>query len=153
VEDIMKRKLVVAILLGSLGPAALAEDTVYRKARLADAKGQQAKAALIFSEARRTLAVEVASRTVAEVPYDSIDRLTYDYTKHHRFVAGAAAVSLAPVAGAAVMLTQSKSHWLTVEYHRASVPETLVLRMDKREYERILDTAEIQTGRPVEYAH
>jgi len=36
-------------------------------------------------------------------------------------------------AGAIVMLTKSKSHWLYIDFHEQNIPKSVVLRMDKRE--------------------
>lgn len=52
-------------------------------------------------------------------------------------------------AGAIVMLTKSKSHWLTFEYHEENAAKTLVLRMDKSDYKKILKVASAQTGKQV----
>jgi hypothetical protein len=48
-----------------------------------------------------------------------------------------------------VMLTKSKSHFLTVEYHEGTASKELVLRLDKSEYRDILATAKEQTGKDV----
>ena len=53
-------------------------------------------------------------------------------------------------AGAIVMLTQSKSHWLYIEYHEQNAPKTLVLRMDKSDYKNILEAVATHTGKQVE---
>lgn len=53
-------------------------------------------------------------------------------------------------AGAIVMLTKSKSHWLYIDYHEQSVPKSVVLRMDKNDYKKILEAVERHTGKEVE---
>ena len=35
-------------------------------------------------------------------------------------------------AGAIVMLTKPKSHWLYIDFHEQNAPKSVVLRMDKR---------------------
>lgn len=52
-------------------------------------------------------------------------------------------------AGAVVMLTKSKSHWLTFEYHEGNANKSLVLQMDKSDYKKILKVASAQTGREI----
>ena len=52
-------------------------------------------------------------------------------------------------AGAIVMLTKSKSHWFTIEYHEENAPKTLVLRLDKSEYKQVLKVATTSTGKDV----
>ena len=53
-------------------------------------------------------------------------------------------------AGAVVMLTKSKKHYLTVGYHDGTTPKELVVRMDKSEYRNILAAAAEQTGKNVD---
>ena len=52
-------------------------------------------------------------------------------------------------AGAVVMLSKSRKHVLTVEYHDGIASEDLVLRMDKSEYRDILAAAQVRTGKSV----
>ncbi len=80
-----------------------------------------------------------------------MDKVSYEYTKKHRVTAGALVMVASLGAGAVVMLTSSKSHWLYMDYHEQSVPKTLVLRMDKREYKDITAAFTSHTGKEVEY--
>ena len=57
---------------------------------------------------------------------------------------------VALAAGALLMLTSSKSHWFTIEYHDGGVAKTLVLRLDKRDYKHVIETAQRETGQQVE---
>jgi hypothetical protein len=50
-------------------------------------------------------------------------------------------------AGAIVMLTKSKSHWLYIDFHEQSNPKTVVLRMDKKEYNNIFGAIKTHTGK------
>ncbi len=54
-------------------------------------------------------------------------------------------------AGAIVMLTKSKSHWLYIDFHEQNVPKSVVLRMDKNEYQKIIDAVKTHTGKEVEF--
>jgi hypothetical protein len=54
-------------------------------------------------------------------------------------------------AGAIVMLTKSKSHWLYIDYHEQNVPKTVVLRMDKHEYKNIIAAVTADTGKEVQF--
>jgi hypothetical protein len=40
-------------------------------------------------------------------------------------------------AGAIVMLTKSKTHWLYIDFHEQSNAKSVVLRMDKNEYKEV----------------
>ena len=48
------------------------------------------------------------------------------------------------------MLTKAKSHWLKIDYRESNLPKSFVLRMDKREYLRILDAVKAHTGKDAE---
>jgi hypothetical protein len=54
-------------------------------------------------------------------------------------------------AGAIVMLTKSKSHWLYIDFHEQNVAKSVVLRMDKNEYHQIFDAVKTHTGKEVEF--
>jgi hypothetical protein len=53
-------------------------------------------------------------------------------------------------AGAIVMLTKSKSHWLYIDFHEQDAPKSIVLRMDKNEYKTIMAACKTHTGKTVE---
>jgi hypothetical protein len=146
----VKMVLAVLIVLCTVN-VALGDDIAYRDVKLADAKGKQAEATLIFSESNKAILVRVADRDFATIPYDKIDKFSYEYSKKHRITQGAIVMVASLGAGAVVMLTKSKSHWLYIYYHQDSGPSSLVLRMDKKDYKKILDTAKAQTGKQVEF--
>lgn len=146
-------RLACGIIL-SMASFAATENVAYRKTKLADVKGKQANVDLIFSDAKQSMIVNVAAgHTIADIPYGSIDKLSYEFSKHHRIKQGAIVMLASLGAGAVVMLTKSKNHWLTIEYHAENVPKTLILKMDKGEYKRILATAKTATGKDVEFVN
>jgi len=118
---------------------------------LADAKGKQAEARLIFSDDNKNLAVRVADRDVVTVPYDQLDKFSYEYTKKHRITQGAVVMIASLGAGAIVMLTKSKSHWLYIDYHEQNAPKSVVLRMDKNDYKKIFEAVKTHTGKEVQF--
>lgn len=130
--------------------AASTREVAFRKTKLADVKGKQADADLIFSDPKGSILVNVADgHSIAIIPYAAVDKLYYEFSKHHRIKQGAIVMVASLGAGAIVMLTKSKSHWLTIEYHEDNSPKTLVLRMDKSEYKHILKSAKMATGKDV----
>lgn len=129
----------------------LAEETAFRDVKLADAKGKQAEASLLFSDDNKSVVVRVADRDVATIPYDQIDKFSYEYTKKHRVTQGAIVMIASLGAGAIVMLTKSRSHWLYVDFHQQSAPKSLVLRMDKKDYKDIFAAVKTHTGKDVEF--
>jgi hypothetical protein len=126
-------------------------DAAFRGVKLADAKGKQTDAALIFSDTKQTVSVRVADRDFVSVPYGQLDKFSYEYTKKHRVTQGAVVMVASLGAGAIVMLTKSKSHWLYMDFREQNVPRSLVLRMDKREYKNILEALKTHTGKEVEF--
>ena len=144
-------KMVRAALLLCTVSVALGDDVAFNNVKLADARGRQTDAALIFDETNKAMVVRVAGRDFATIPYDKIDKLSYEYSKKHRITQGAVIMVASLGTGAVVMLTKSKSHWLYVDYHQQSGASTVVLRMDKKNYKKVLDSASARTGKQVEF--
>ncbi len=128
-----------------------AEETAFRGVKVADAKGKQADASLIFSDNNKAVIVRVADRDFVTIPYDEMDKVSYEYTKKHRITQGAIVMVASLGAGAVVMMTKSKSHWLYIDYHEQNVPKTVVLRMDKHEYKNIVAAVNADTGKQVQF--
>jgi hypothetical protein len=139
-------ELLAALLASS---AALADDASY-SVKLADAKGTQSNAMLILADSDKNVVVRVADQPLATIPYDSVDKFSYEYTKKHRITQGAIVMIASIGVGAVVMLTKSKSHWLYIDYHDQSGAKTVVLRLDKKDYTTILESVKTHTGKNVE---
>ena len=146
-------KSTIAVLLTVLAVANLgiAEETAFSGVKLADAKGKQADARLIFSDSNKDLVVRLADRDFVTIPYDQLDKFSYEYTKKHRITQGAIVMVASLGAGAIVMLTKSKSHWLYIDFHEQNTPKSVVLRMDKGEYQKIFAAVKTHTGKEVEF--
>jgi hypothetical protein len=171
-EKIMKflRKFISMLCLvslsGILGPWALAKnapqaqqeastskadaDATFHGVKVADAKGKQTDAKLIFSDSSKKIVVRVADQDFVSIPYDQLDKASYEYTKKHRVTQGAIVMVASLGAGAIVMLTKSKSHWLYLDFHDQNAPKSVVLRMDKNEYKSICEAVKTHTGKEVE---
>lgn len=147
----MKKAISTLLVLTVLSGLSLGEETAFNGVKLADAKGKQADARLIFSDNNKNLVVQVADRNTVTIPYEQLDKFSYEYTKKHRITQGAIVMVASLGAGAIVMLTKSKSHWLYIDFHEQSAPKTLVLRMDKNEYKKIFDAVKAHTGKEVEF--
>ena len=147
----MKRIAALCLTIFTIINFGLAEETSFRGVKLADAKGKQADASLIFSDNNRNIVVRVADRDFVTVPYDHLDKFSYEYTKKHRITQGAIVMVASLGAGAIVMLTKSKSHWLYIDFHEQNAPKTVVLRLDKKEYKNIFDAVKTHTGKEVEF--
>ena len=105
------------------------------------------EARLIFSDQNKNVAVQVADRDFVTLAYDQLDKFSYEFSEKHRITQGAVVMVASLGAGAIVMLTKSKSHWLHIDYHEQSIPKSVVLRMDKNDYKKILEAIKNAYGR------
>jgi hypothetical protein len=148
----MKRAIAaIASLVLLMNSVGVAEETAFNNCKLPDVKGKQADAKLIFSDNNQNIAVRVADRDIAVIPYQSLDKFSYEFTKKHRITQGTIVMVASLGAGAIVMMTKSKSHWLYIDYHEADTPKSLVLRMDKSEYRSVFEAIKSHTGKDVEF--
>lgn len=140
--------IVSAILFVVLTVACLAEDQTFSRLKLPTPNGKQAPATLTFSDTQKTVTVKpIKGGNDIAIPYGDIDKCTYQYTKKHRITQGldVSAVGLVPV-GIVLMFTKYKSHWLEIDYHQQQARKWVVVRMDKKNYPRILDALRDHTG-------
>lgn len=146
----LSRILCALLIALTVNTAGFADDALF-KVKLADPKGAQTNADLIFSDANKNLVVRVADRDVATILYDQVDKFSYEYTKKHRVTQGAIVMVASIGVGAVVMLTKSKSHWLYIDYHDQNASKsTVVLRLDKNNYKTILDAVKTHTSKDVD---
>ncbi len=146
----MKRSLAVLFAVVTIISLSFGEETTFQGVKLADAKGRQTPASLTFNDESKSVMVRVSEQDLATIPYDQLEKFTYEYTKKHRITQGAIVMVASIGAGAIVMLTKSRSHWLEIDYHEQDIPKSIVLRMDKREYRGILEAVKNHTGKEVE---
>ena len=73
--------------------------------KVADPTGKQVDARLVFSDANKNLVVRVTERDFVTVPYDQVDKFSYEYTKKHRITQGAIVMVASLGAGAIVIST------------------------------------------------
>ena len=149
-NNLLRSVVALIVLCGITNLTLAAETAAFTGVKLADAKGKQADARLIFSDANSNLVVRVADRDVVLIPYNQLDKFSYEYTKKHRITQGAVVMVASLGAGAIVMLTKSKSHWLYIDFHEQNTAKSIVLRMDKNRYKKIFDGIKTHTGKDVE---
>lgn len=142
---------VVGVIVVLVASVCFADEAAFNGVKVADAKGKQADAKLLFSDANKDIVIQVADRNFLTVPYDQVDKCSYEYTKKHRITQGAIVMVASLGAGAVVMMTSSKSHWLYIDYHEQNVPKEIVLRMDKKQYKKIVEAMNTHTGKEVQY--
>jgi hypothetical protein len=149
-ENHMKRLISLLAIVALLASTAFAADQAFSGVKVADAKGKQTDARLLFNDTTTNITIRVADKDFLVIPYGNIDKVSYDYTKKHRVTQGAVVMVASLGAGAIVMLTKSKSHWLYIDFHEQNSPKSVVLRMDKREYEDIVSAVSLHVGKSVE---
>lgn len=147
----MKKNIIALLLTLAIAQPSFAEETIFRNVKLTDAKGKQTDAALLFSDDNKDIVVRVADRDFVTIPYEKVDKFSYEYTKKHRITQGAIVMVASLGVGAVVMLTKSKSHWLYIDFHDQEVPKSMVLRMDKNNYQKIIESVKAHTGKEVQF--
>ena len=132
-----------------------AEEMSFRRVQVpTSVKGKhikQVKAVLAFSDEHQAIEVYPAKGNTVSIPYAEIDKFSYEYTQKHRIKAGLIVfVAIDMPAGVIIMFTKSRSHWLEIDYHEQEIPKAFVVRMDKKNYIRILDAVRSHTGKDAE---
>ncbi|HEV2401585.1 MAG TPA: hypothetical protein VGS27_31905 [Candidatus Sulfotelmatobacter sp.] len=127
----------------------VAEETSFHHIKIPDAKGREMPAVLTFSDSRQAVEVHPQKGKDLSIPYAAIDKFSYEFTKHHRVNEGT--IVTAPIGvGAVAMLTKSRAHWLEIDYQDQNLMKAYVIRMDKKNYIRILDAIKAHTGKDAE---
>lgn len=125
------------------------EETSFRHVKVPDAKGKQVDAVLTFSDSRQAIEVQPAKGDKVSIAYTTLDKFSYEFSKHHRI--NEATIITAPIGvGAVAMLTKSRSHWLEIDYQHEDLMKAYVIRMDKKNYIHILDAIKTHTGKDPE---
>jgi hypothetical protein len=129
--------------------SAFGGETSFHRIQVPNVKGKAVKATLTFSDQNKSVQIQPTKGSGISIPYDAIDKFSYEYTKKHRV--NDQTVATAPLGiGAIAMLTKSRSHWLQIDYRQQNLPREYVLRMDKHEYLQILDAIKAHTGKDAE---
>ena len=138
---------IASVILLSL--AAAAEKSVFRDVQFPSSKGQLTNATLKFSDESKLVEARLSDGRVVTVMYSQIDTISYEYTKKHRLKQGLALGMLSPGTGIIVAFTKSKNHWLEIDFYDQDKPRALVLKLDKRNYQKVCDAAKAHTGKDV----
>ena len=135
----------------TLVPASFAQDVTFNKTRYSSVK-QPKEADVIFTVADSKILIKgkKVNGINMEIPFSSIDSMSYERSARHRVGEGASVMLLSPATGAILMATKTKSHWLGIQYHEGDAKELTVLRLDKSEYEKVISTLEARTGKHIE---
>ena len=144
------KQLISLVMMALLTVATCAADeTAFRDVKLASAKGSLTNATLTFSDDTKAVVVRVADGQMLTIPYNEIDKLSYEYTKKHRLSQAVALGMISPGTGIIVAFTKSKNHWLDIDFHDQNAASTVVLKLDKSDYQKVCDAAKMHTGKEV----
>ena len=135
----MLKRFTALLLVALIASATAFADDASFNVKIADAKGTQSNAMLVLADSNKNVVIRVADQPLATIPYDQIDKFSYEYTKKHRITQGAIVMVASIGIGAIVMATKSKSHWLYIDYRDQTGAKTVVLRLDKKDYTTILE--------------
>lgn len=108
---------------------AVASDVSFNRIKVPNADGKRIKSVLTFSDTDHAIEVHPikGKGNPVKIPYAEISKCSYEFT-----------------------MQTSKTHWLEIHYTHDQIPKTLVLRMDRHNYLRILDAVKTHTGQDAE---
>jgi hypothetical protein len=147
----VKRTCIVLALILALVHLSFA-DVTFPRVKLVDTQGHQAKASLTFDDSNKVVEVHLAKGNSLLVPYDQADKFSYEITRKHRITTGAIVLlAVSVIGGIIVMSTKSTNHWLDIDYHNSGEAKNVVLHLDKRDYQKVIDAVKNHTGKDVEF--
>jgi len=150
----IKKTIPSLALLLALVPAGMAQDVTFSKTRYSSPK-QRAEVFvnLSITDSKILIKSKKVSKKIPtidmEIPFSSIDAMSYELASRHRVQEGTAVMAVSLGAGAIVMGTKTKSHWLAIDYHEGAAKQSTVLQLDKSEYENVIATLEARTGKHI----
>jgi hypothetical protein len=144
-----KRMLSLALVLAFVS-VCLAQDVTFRKTKYSSVKQpQEADVALTITDSKILIKGKKAKGIDMEIPYSSIDAMSYERATRHRVGEGAGLMAVSLGAGAVLMTTKTASYWLEIDYHEGDAKQLTVLRLDKSEYENVIAALEARTGKHI----
>jgi hypothetical protein len=146
--------LAVPLLLSSMIGSAAQSDNSHWNVHWMDQRDKPISAKLDFNAEKKVLLVTPDKGSPTEVPFANIDKLSYEASKHHRVKTGAVVMLASLGVGAVVMATKSTNHWLYVDYKAPDgAAKDIVLKLDKGNYQKVINAAQQITGKTVETIH
>jgi hypothetical protein len=135
-------------------PASLVADTTFEKTRYSSVKQPiEVGVRLTITDSKILIRSTKVGRKMEpvdiEIPFSSIDSMSYELAERHRTKEGAAVMGVSLGAGAVLMATKTKSYWLDIESHEGDAKQSTVLRLDKSEYKDVISTLERATGKQI----
>lgn len=142
--------VVFCLALVMLAPANRAQDVTFKKTRYSSVKQpKESDVGVTITDSKILIKGKKENGITVDIPFSSIDSISYELSARHRVGEGAGVMMLSPATGAILMLTKTKSHWLGIQYHDGEAKQEMILRLDKSEYENVLSTLESRTGKTI----
>jgi hypothetical protein len=146
----LKQTMLSLTLTLALVPAGFSQDVTFSKTRYTSLKQPKESAVdLSITDSKILIKGRRVSGITTEIPYSSIDSMSYELAVRHRVSEGAMVMLVSLGTGAVVMATKTKSHWLAIEYHEGDAKQSTVLRLDKSEYRNVIAALEARTGKHI----
>ena len=145
----MKKTLAVMVLaFGFLGSNVLllADDVSFPKTKYViqdGGKDKEIKANLVFTEDSIIVKERKKPKVFRTIPYKQVTEIIYERSTHAR---AKTAILISPLA----LFSKGKKHWLTITYQDGDKKDFVLLKLDKKEYKRILATSDVRTGKKAE---
>jgi hypothetical protein len=128
----------------TLVPPVQAQDVAFGKTRYSSPKHpKEDDVVLTVADSKILIKGKKENEINMEIPFSSIDSLSYEIAARHRVAEGAMLGSLL------LMTTKTKSHWLDIEYREGDTKQSTTLRLDKSEYHQVIATLEAKTGKKI----
>jgi hypothetical protein len=128
----------------TLALASFAQDVIFNKTRYSSVKQpKEAEVILTITDSKVLVKAKEANGIALEIPFTSIESMSYEVAARHRVAEGAMLGSLL------LMTTKTKSHWLDIEYREGHAKQLTTLRLDKSEYQHVIATLEAKTGKNI----
>lgn len=145
-----QRIVCLALVVVALSAALVfGEDAIFTKTKIVLQEGEESKeydARVAFTDDKRLVIEDRKEKDkpwAARIPFDQIQKITYEKSSHPR---AKTAIFISPLA----LLAKGKKHWLTVTYSNGAETDFVILHLDKKEYQRMITVAETKTGTVVE---
>ena len=147
----MSRVILSLVLVLELVTAGAAQDATFTKSKFTSVtQPKEIDVNVLITDAKILVKAKKGSSVDLEIPYSGIDSVTYEFAERHRVAEGASLMTFSLGAGAILMATKTKSHWLAIEYHDKGGKQEAVLQLDKSEYRDVIAAVEARTGKKVE---
>jgi serine/threonine-protein phosphatase 6 regulatory ankyrin repeat subunit B len=143
----MNRALMVAMLALTAPLCQAGDDISFKKLSLLLPDGGIEDAELVFMADQRVIAVRCLYHGGFRIPYDKVVGLVQSLTDRK---VNTTAVALGGVAG--LLFTKGKQHYLYINYQEDGAVLQIGLRLDKSEWQQVLDVAHAETGKTIETA-